>query len=487
MGMKLKRIIDKCEVISVHGNIDVEIEHITSDSRDIKESSLFIAVEGINTDGHDYIAKAIEEGVLVVVYDKPMFEEYFSRVTYIQVEDSSIALAQIASSWYEDPSEDINLIGITGTNGKTTIATLLYDLFRDLGYASGLLSTVANYVNDEKYSTTHTTLDPISINSFLRKMVDAGCEYAFMEVSSHAIHQNRVYGLNFDGGVFTNLSQDHLDYHKNMLEYRDVKKAFFDSLSKDTFALTNADDKNGEIMLQNTKAEKKYYSIKGLADFKARIFEKHFDGTEIELNNNQLIVQFVGDFNVYNILAVYGTALLLGQNETDVLRSLSKLKPVSGRFQTVRSKNNVTAIIDYAHTPDALVNVLESIDGVLNREGEIITVVGTGGNRDRTKRPIMAREAVKMSNKVIFTSDNPRFEEPQDIIDDMTAGLNDNQLTTTLTIVDRRQAIKVACSLANPGDVILIAGKGHEDYQEVKGVRHHFDDKEEVEKIFDTL
>lgn len=487
MGMKLKRIIDKCEVISVHGNIDVEIEHITSDSRDIKESSLFIAVEGINTDGHDYIAKAIEEGVLVVVYDKPMFEEYFSRVTYIQVEDSSIALAQIASSWYEDPSEDINLIGITGTNGKTTIATLLYDLFRDLGYASGLLSTVANYVNDEKYSTTHTTLDPISINSFLRKMVDAGCEYAFMEVSSHAIHQNRVYGLNFDGGVFTNLSQDHLDYHKNMLEYRNVKKAFFDSLSKDTFALTNADDKNGEIMLQNTKAEKKYYSIKGLADFKARIFEKHFDGTEIELNNNQLIVQFVGDFNVYNILAVYGTALLLGQNETDVLRSLSKLKPVSGRFQTIRSKNNVTAIIDYAHTPDALANVLESIDGVLNREGEIITVVGTGGNRDRTKRPIMAREAVKMSNKVIFTSDNPRFEEPQDIIDDMTAGLNDNQLTTTLTIVDRRQAIKVACSLANPGDVILIAGKGHEDYQEVKGVRHHFDDKEEVEKIFDTL
>lgn len=487
MGMKLKRIIDKCEVISVHGNIDVEIEHITSDSRDIKESSLFIAVEGISTDGHDYIAKAIEEGVLVVVYDKPMFEEYFSRVTYIQVEDSSIALAQIASSWYEDPSEDINLIGITGTNGKTTIATLLYDLFRDLGYASGLLSTVANYVNDEKYSTTHTTLDPISINSFLRKMVDAGCEYAFMEVSSHAIHQNRVYGLNFDGGVFTNLSQDHLDYHKNMLEYRNVKKAFFDSLSKDTFALTNADDKNGEIMLQNTKAEKKYYSIKGLADFKARIFEKHFDGTEIELNNNQLIVQFVGDFNVYNILAVYGTALLLGQNETDVLRSLSKLKPVSGRFQTIRSKNNVTAIIDYAHTPDALANVLESIDGVLNREGEIITVVGTGGNRDRTKRPIMAREAVKMSNKVIFTSDNPRFEEPQDIIDDMTAGLNDNQLTTTLTIVDRRQAIKVACSLANPGDVILIAGKGHEDYQEVKGIRHHFDDKEEVEKIFDTL
>lgn len=487
MGMKLKRIIDKCEVISVHGNIDVEIEHITSDSRDIKESSLFIAVEGISTDGHDYIAKAIEEGVLVVVYDKPMFEEYFSRVTYIQVEDSSIALAQIASSWYEDPSEDINLIGITGTNGKTTIATLLYDLFRDLGYASGLLSTVANYVNDEKYSTTHTTLDPISINSFLRKMVDAGCEYAFMEVSSHAIHQNRVYGLNFDGGVFTNLSQDHLDYHKNMLEYRNVKKAFFDSLSKDTFALTNADDKNGEIMLQNTKAEKKYYSIKGLADFKARIFEKHFDGTEIELNNNQLIVQFVGDFNVYNILAVYGTALLLGQNETDVLRSLSKLKPVSGRFQTIRSKNNVTAIIDYAHTPDALANVLESIDGVLNREGEIITVVGTGGNRDRTKRPIMAREAVKMSDKVIFTSDNPRFEEPQDIIDDMTAGLNDNQLTTTLTIVDRRQAIKVACSLANPGDVILIAGKGHEDYQEVKGVRHHFDDKEEVEKIFDTL
>ncbi|MGI6048418.1 MAG: UDP-N-acetylmuramoyl-L-alanyl-D-glutamate--2,6-diaminopimelate ligase, partial [Petrimonas sp.] len=449
-----------------------------------QRGSLFVAVEGINTDGHDYIGKAIEQDVLVVVYDKPMFEEYFSRVTYVQVENSAIALAQIASQWFGNPSEQLKLVGVTGTNGKTTIATLLHRMFRKLGYGAGLLSTVANFVNDDSYPTTHTTLDPITLNSFLRKMADAGCEYAFMEVSSHAIHQKRVYGLHFEGGVYTNLTQDHLDYHKNMLEYRNVKKAFFDALPETAFALINADDKNGSVMLQNTKAKKYTYSVKGLADFKARIFEKHFDGTEIEINGKQLIVQFVGVFNVYNLLAVYGASVLLGQEPDEVLRILSLLKPVAGRFQTLRSPKNFTAIVDYAHTPDALTNVLNAIHEVLDQKGDIITVVGCGGNRDKTKRPLMAREAVELSNKVILTSDNPRFEEPQDIIDDMIAGLDDEQRRTTLSIIDRREAIKTACTLAKSGDVILVAGKGHEDYQEIKGVKHHFDDKEEVEKYF---
>ena len=482
--MKLSKLIENCKVISIHGEYDVSIKSIASDSRQVQRGSLFVAVEGINTDGHDYIGKAIEQDVLVVVYDKPMFEEYFSRVTYVQVENSAIALAQIASQWFGNPSEQLKLVGVTGTNGKTTIATLLHRMFRKLGYGAGLLSTVANFVNDDSYPTTHTTLDPITLNSFLRKMADAGCEYAFMEVSSHAIHQKRVYGLHFEGGVYTNLTQDHLDYHKNMLEYRNVKKAFFDALPETAFALTNADDKNGSVMLQNTKAKKYTYSVKGLADFKARIFEKHFDGTEIEINGKQLIVQFVGVFNVYNLLAVYGASVLLGQEPDEVLRILSLLKPVAGRFQTLRSPKNFTAIVDYAHTPDALTNVLNAIHEVLDQKGDIITVVGCGGNRDKTKRPLMAREAVELSNKVILTSDNPRFEEPQDIIDDMIAGLDDEQRRTTLSIIDRREAIKTACTLAKSGDVILVAGKGHEDYQEIKGVKHHFDDKEEVEKYF---
>lgn len=483
--MKLNKLIFGCKVVAIHGDEGVDVKNITSDSREVKKGSLFVAVEGINTDGHDYIGKAIEQDVLVVVYDKPMFEEYFSRVTYIQVENSAVALAQIASQWFSNPSEDLKLIGITGTNGKTTIATLLYELFRKLGYGVGLLSTVANFVNGKKYATTHTTLDPITLNSYLRKMADAGCEFAFMEVSSHAIHQKRTYGLKFEGGIFTNLTQDHLDYHKNMLEYRNVKKLFFDSLPKTAFALTNSDDKNGMVMLQNTKAEKKTYSVKSLADFKGKIIEKHFDGTEIEINGRNLVVQFVGTFNVYNLLAVYGASILLGQNEEEVLTKMSLLLPVAGRFQTIRSGNGVTAIVDYAHTPDALANVLQAIHGVLNQKGNIVTVVGTGGNRDKTKRPLMAREAVEQSNRVILTSDNPRFEEPEDILADMVAGLSEQQKMSTLTIVDRREAIKTACALAKPGDVVLIAGKGHEDYQEVKGVRHHFDDKEEVEKVFD--
>lgn len=482
--MKLEELLGHIKVVSVHGNLDVEVDNITSDSREVKKGSLFVAIEGISTDGHDYIGKAIEQDAIVVVYDKPMFEEYFSRVTYVQVEDSSVALAQIAAAWYGNPSEEVKLIGVTGTNGKTTVATLLYELFRKLGYGVGLLSTVANYINEEKYATTHTTLDPITLNSYLRKMIDAGCEYVFMEVSSHAIHQNRTYGLHFAGGIYTNLSQDHLDYHKNMLEYRNVKKAFFDNLSETAFALVNIDDKNGQVMLQNTRADKKTYSLRSLADYKAKIFEKHFDGTEIELNGKDIIVQFVGTFNVYNLLAVYGASLLLEQKEEEVLTALSLLTPVAGRFQTIRSKNDITAIVDYAHTPDALANVLTAIHGVLNQSGDIITVVGTGGNRDKTKRPIMAREAVEQSDRVILTSDNPRFEEPEDILKDMIEGLNEQQKQNTLTIVDRREAIKTACALAKPGDVILIAGKGHEDYQEIKGKRYHFDDKEEVDKIF---
>jgi len=482
--MKLSKLLEKCKVISIKGDEDVEVSSITSDSRTVDKGSLFIAVEGIFTDGHSYIGKAIEQDVAVVVYDKPLIDEYFSRVTYVLVENSADALAQIASEWYGNPSSELKLVGVTGTNGKTTIATLLYNMFRMLGYPAGLISTVGNYVDGEFFATTHTTPDSITINSYLRKMVDAGCEYAFMEVSSHAIHQKRVGCLTFVGGVFTNLTQDHLDYHKNMLEYRDVKKSFFDNLPSDSFALTNSDDRNGAVMLQNTKARKYSYSLKGMAEFKARIFEKHFDGSDIEINGRELTVLFVGLFNVYNLLAVYATGVLLGLNEDELLRTLSMLKPVAGRFQTIRSPKNITAIIDYAHTPDALSNVLNAVNEVLGDDGKLITVVGCGGNRDRTKRPLMAREAVQLSDRAVFTSDNPRFEDPMDIINDMLDGLSEEQRRIALTIMDRREAIKTACALAQPGDVVLIAGKGHEDYQEVKGVKHHFDDQEEVENIF---
>src|SRR5690554_2333950 len=386
--MKLSKLIEGCKVINIRGDKDAEVESITSDSRNVVKGSLFIAVEGIFTDGHSYIGKAIEQDATVVVFDKPLIEEYFSRVTYVQVEESSEALAQIASEWFGNPSQLIKLVGFTGTNGKTTIATLLYRIFTLSGYPSGLLSTVGNYVNDEFYQTTHITLDPISLNSYLRKMVDAGCQYAFMEVSSHAIHQKRVHALHFAGGVFTNLTQDHLDYHKNMLEYRNVKKSFFDHLPPEAFALTNADDKNGAVMLQNCNARRKTYSVRGMADFKARIFEKHFDGTDIEINGRELTIQFVGVFNVYNLLAVYAAASLLGLDQEELLRILSTLTPVAGRFQTIRSSKDYTAIVDYAHTPDALTNVLNAIHEVLNNKGKIITVVGCGGNRDKTKRPI---------------------------------------------------------------------------------------------------
>ena len=482
--MELNKLLQNTKVVSKHGEMNSPVNGICSDSRKVKPGFLFVAVAGICTDGHDYISKAIEQGATIVVYDKAMIEEYFQRVTYIQVENSAKALAEIAAAWYDYPSTKLKLIGVTGTNGKTTIATLLYNLMMKMGYSAGLFSTVCNYVNDEPYPTTLTTLDTISLNRLMHKMVDAGCEYAFMEVSSHAIHQHRVHFLQFVGGVFSNLSQDHLDYHKNMLDYLNVKKCFFDNLPKEAFALTNIDDKNGRVMLQNSKAVQHTYSVKKLADYKARIFEKHFDGTDIEINDRELTVQFVGVFNVYNLLAVYGTAHLLGLPTEDVLVTLSSLQPVAGRFQTIRSSDNVTAIVDYAHTPDALVNVLEAIHEVLSDEGDLITVVGCGGNRDKTKRPIMAKESVERSNKVILTSDNPRFEDPQEILNDMLTGLTDEQKRQTLNILDRKEAIKTACNLAKPGDVVLIAGKGHETYQDINGVKNHFDDREVVEECF---
>ena len=483
--MKLQELLSGTNAIEITGSNQIEISEIVSDSRKAIEGSLFVAINGIQVNGHQYISNAIELGAKAMMFDSEI-DKTIPGVTYIKVKDSSDSIGKIVTKWYGNPSEKLKLVGVTGTNGKTTTVTLLYNMFRKLGYKTGLLSTVANYVNEEKYPATHTTPDPISLNKMLSKMVDAGCEYVFMEVSSHAIHQKRVSGLTFAGGIFTNLTQDHLDYHKTMGEYLKAKKVFFDKLPETAFALTNTDDKNGLVMLQNTVAKKYTYSVKSLADFKARIIEKHFDGTSIEINGKELEVHFVGTFNVYNLLAVYGAASLLGQDIQDVLLSMSTLKPVSGRFETMRSPQKYTVIVDYAHTPDAITNVLEAIHGTLEGRGRVITVVGCGGNRDKTKRPIMACEAVKLSDQVILTSDNPRFEEPEAIVNDMADGLNPAQMKKTLLIVDRAQAIRTACTLANEGDVILIAGKGHEDYQDIKGVKHHFDDKETVLKIFEN-
>lgn len=482
--MKLQDLLQGIDIVEIKGNQDITVAGISTDSRKAAEDFIFIALEGVQVDGHLYVANAIELGAKVIIYQKDI-DTSKNGITYLRVKDTADATGKIATRWYGDPSRKLTLVGVTGTNGKTTTATLLYEMFRRLGYKAGLLSTVANYIDGTVYHATHTTPDPISLNDMLAKMVDAGCEYAFMEVSSHAIHQKRISGLLFAGGIFTNLTQDHLDYHKTMLEYLNAKKKFFDDLPATAFALTNTDDKNGMVMLQNTKAKKHSYSVKSLADFKAKIIEKHFDGTAIEINNRELQVQFVGVFNVYNLLAVYGASVLLGQDAEKVLLIMSTLKPVSGRFQTIRSPQGYTAIVDYAHTPDALTNVLEAIHEVLDGNGRVITAVGCGGNRDKTKRPIMAREAVRLSDQVILTSDNPRYEEPQAIINDMADGLTSEQMKKTLCIVDREQAIKTACALAKQGDVILIAGKGHEDYQDVKGIKHHFDDCEVVRNIFE--
>lgn len=481
--MILKDLLKNIDIVNIKGNEDIHVSGVFTDSRKVTSGSAFIALKGVQVDGHQYIGNAIELGAKVIIHEEDIDTPH-EGITYIQVKDGADAAGKIATLWYGDPSGKLKLVGVTGTNGKTTTATLLYEMFRKLGYKAGLISTVANYVNDTMFHATHTTPDPLSLNELLAKMADAGCDYAFMEVSSHAIHQKRISGLKFEGGIFTNITQDHLDYHKTMADYLKAKKTFFDDLPQTAFALTNTDDKNGLVMLQNTKAKKYTYSVKSLADFKARIIEKHFDGTAIEINGNELQVQFVGVFNVYNLLAVYGASVLLGQKAEEVMLVLSTLKPVAGRFETLRSPENYTAIVDYAHTPDALTNVLEAIHEVLDGSGRVITVVGCGGNRDKTKRPIMAREAVRLSDQAILTSDNPRWEEPQAIINDMADGLNSSQMKKTLLIVDRRQAIRTACTLANAGDVILIAGKGHEDYQDIKGVKYHFDDREEVKNIF---
>ena len=482
---KISVLIEKIKTINVVGDIAKEIKGIDSDSRNIKPEYMFIAVKGTTVDGHKFIDKAIELGATAIVCED-MPETAKEGITYITVKDSQLALGQIASAWYDYPSSKLTLVGVTGTNGKTTIATLLYKMFKIFGEKTGLLSTVCNYVGEKAVPSTHTTPDPISLNALLNDMVEEGCTYAFMEVSSHSADQKRIGGLEFNGGIFTNLTRDHMDYHKTVDAYLKAKKSFFDSLPKSAFALTNADDKNGEVMLQNCKAKKSCYSLKSMAEFKGKIIESRIDGTTLQINNREVETLFVGKFNAYNLLAVYGAACLLGKEQEEVLTVLSMLVPVSGRFQTL-SKGGVTAIVDYAHTPDAITNVLQSITEVIRGKGEIISVVGAGGNRDKGKRPIMAQEAVKLSSKVILTSDNPRDEEPEQIIADMKEGLSSSQLKKCLSITDRREAIRLAIQLAKPGDVVLVAGKGHEDYQEIKGIKYHFDDREEIEKAFEEI
>ena len=481
--MKTTEFIEILSPVKILGEPNLTIKGIHSDSRKIQQDFLFVAVKGIQSDGHSFIEKAIENGANTIVCEK-IPENPMKSITYIQVKDSAEALGKIASFWNGEPSKKLQLIGVTGTNGKTTIATLLYTLFKKSGYKAGLLSTVVNYVDDKVIPATHTTPDAIELNRLLAEMVETGCDYVFMEVSSHAIVQKRISGLQFKGGIFTNLTRDHLDFHETFEAYRDAKKSFFDILPTDAFALTNKDDKNGLFMLQNTKAEKQTYSFSSLADFKGKILESHFDGTLMTVNNVEVLTQFVGKFNAYNLIAVYGASVLLGLEENDVIVLLSTLQSVSGRFETLRSPEGYTAIVDYAHTPDALTNVLNTINEVLAGSGNIITVVGCGGNRDKGKRPIMAKEAVRLSNRVILTSDNPRFENPDEIINDMLAGLDPIERKKAVCITDRKEAIRTACLLAQTGDVILIAGKGHEDYQEVQGVKNHFDDKEIVREIF---
>ncbi len=477
--MNLQQLIKVLDKPEIKGNVSVEISGIQSDSRKVESGCLFVAVRGTAVDGHKFVASAIEKGAVTIVCEE-IPEGLEGKCTFVLVKDSAVALGKLIAQWYDNPSDKLILVGVTGTNGKTTIATLLYNMFRKMGHKVGLISTVCNYIDAEAVPTEHTTPDPLTLHALMARMVDAGCEYAFMEVSSHAIDQKRISGLSFNGGIFTNLTRDHLDYHKTVENYLKAKKKFFDDLPASAFALTNLDDKSGMVMLQNTKAKKLTYSLRTLADFKGKILESHFDGTELLINNREVSVQFVGRFNAYNLLAVYGAAVALGKEPEEILITLSTLHSVAGRFETIRSLKGFTVIVDYAHTPDALTNVLNGIHEVLDGNGKVITVVGCGGNRDKGKRPMMAKEAVRLSDQVILTSDNPRFEEPDSIIEDMVAGLSTADMDKTLCITDRKQAIKTAITLAQKGDVVLVAGKGHEDYQEVKGIKHHFDDRETV-------
>ena len=481
--MILRDIINGIKPIEVIGQTDIDINQVEIDSRKAKPGSLFVAMRGTQTDGHQYIGKAIELGASAILCET-LPDQQADGVTYIVVESTEQCVGPVATTFYGDPSRKVKLVGVTGTNGKTTIATLLYNMMRKMGHKCGLLSTVCNYIDGEPVAATHTTPDAIQLNQLLARMAEEGCEYVFMECSSHAIHQHRIGGLQFKGGIFTNLTRDHLDYHGTFENYRDAKKAFFDSLPKNAFAITNADDKNGMVMVQNTKAKVKTYSTRSMADFRARILECHFEGMYLEIDGHEVGVQFIGKFNVSNLLAVYGAAVMLGKKPEDILVVMSTLHSVSGRLQPVHSPKGYTAIVDYAHTPDALENVLNAIHEVLNGKGKVITVCGAGGNRDKGKRPLMAREAVRQSDRVIVTSDNPRFEEPQAIINDMLQGLTPQQMCKVVSIVDRREAIRTACMMAEKGDVVLVAGKGHEDYQEICGVKHHFDDREELENIF---
>jgi UDP-N-acetylmuramoyl-L-alanyl-D-glutamate--2,6-diaminopimelate ligase len=484
--IKLNELINELKVTSIVGNEEVEITGLEFDSRKVQEGALFVAVKGTVTDGHQFIDKAVNAGTVAVLCEN-IPEVQAEGVTYVKTENTAIALGQVASAFYGYPSQKMKLVGITGTNGKTTIASLLHQMVQDMGYKAGLISTITYKVGDSEYSSSHTTPDPITLNRLMKEMTETGCSYCFMEVSSHAIDQERIAGLDFDGAVFTNISHDHLDYHKTFSAYIKAKKQFFDRLKPEAFALSNIDDKNGLVMLQNTKAIKETYSLRSMATYKNKILESYFDGTLMSFDGKEVWTHFVGRFNAYNLLAVYGTALLLGFEQTEVLVEISKLKPVAGRFEVVRSTDEKFAIIDYAHTPDALENVLSTIAGIRTRNENLISIVGAGGDRDKTKRPEMAAITCKYSDKVILTSDNPRSEKPEDIIEDMKAGVDALCNKKTMVIVDRREAIKTAVMLARPGDIILIAGKGHETYQEVNGVRNHFDDKEEVQKAMGII
>lgn len=483
MSKSLLELIKGVDVVSNVGSHNPVISQIVFDSRQVSANSLFVAVSGTKVDGHEFIEKAISMGAVAIVCEVlPL--SISDSVTYYVVKSSSMALGFLASAFYDQPSSKLKLVGITGTNGKTTTATLLYRLVRALGYEAGLFSTVTNYIGNKKIEATHTTPDPVALNQIMAQMVEAGCDYCFMEVSSHSVSQHRIAGLVFQGGVFTNLTHDHLDYHLTFDAYRDAKKSFFDRLPATSFALTNVDDANGKVMVQNCKANVKSYSLRDFADFKAKIIDSAFEGMHLLINGEELWTPFIGRFNAQNLLAVYGSAVLLGFNKNEVLVALSSLKPVDGRFESFRSDLGVTAIVDYAHTPDAVTNVIEAINDLRDGSSKLITVIGAGGDRDKSKRPIMAAEAVKGSDVVILTADNPRSEDPDVILSEMMEGVAHKDKNKVYTISNRREAIRMAVKLAKKGDVVLVAGKGHETYQDIKGVKHHFDDREVLMEAF---
>jgi UDP-N-acetylmuramoyl-L-alanyl-D-glutamate--2,6-diaminopimelate ligase len=482
----LSDILKSVNITKLIGNTEMPVTAIEFDSRKVQSGCLFVAVKGTLSNGHDFIEKAIENGAKAIICEI-IPEEIADDIVFIQVSNSSEALGKLASAYYDFPSSKLKLVGVTGTNGKTTTVTILYNLVRKLGYKTGLLSTVRNYIDDQIIESTHTTPDAVQMNKLMKQMVDYGCEYCFMEVSSHAIHQERIAGLDFEGALFTNITHDHLDYHKTFAEYIKAKKKFFDDLKPESFALINKDDKNGSVMVQNTKAKVKNYSVRSASDFKAKIIESHFEGSMLNIDNLDVWTYFVGRFNAYNVLAVYASAIMLGFDKNEILTALSEMKPVEGRFETLRSQNGITAIVDYAHTPDALLNVLNAINEIRTDDQELITVVGAGGDRDKTKRPKMAKIASEHSDKVILTSDNPRSEDPAAIIEEMKAGVDIVSKKKVLAIVDRKEGIRTACLLAKKGDIVLVAGKGHETYQEIKGVKYDFDDREIIETNFNEL